>query len=259
MNNEIENWLDKNNRIEWKYNVLTGNVYLSDFADMDVELYEQYKQDTGANIAFEDFTFLVKGCLMFKADKSKCIIDNPFVTMLKTNLPECYRLTITQEHKVFKNFFNGLGIGCNTYDLVKFIEFFSRLYNSAYANCVNQTTDEMYVFVVDAEQKEKFKLLIDTMCVHQLRDFTGSYIECMLPHLGSYVPMNRIIEMTTFLDKNKSINSINYTILTPEEYSNVLKEKMAYPIRIKSSTEKIEELIEGNRGLACQYFWHNIG
>ena len=71
--------------------------------------------------------------------------------------------------------------------------------------------------------------------------------------------MDRIIEMTTFLDKNKSINSINYTILTPEEYSNVLKEKMAYPVRIKSSTEKIEELIEENRGLACQYFWHNIG
>lgn len=259
MNNEIENWLNKNNRVEWKYNVLTGNVYLSDFADMNVELYEQYKQDTGANIAFEDFIFLVKGYLMFKVDKSKCMIDNPFATMLKTNLPECYRLTIVQEHKLFKNFFDNLGIEHNTYDLASFIEFFSKLYNSAYANCVNQTTDKVYAFVVDnAEQKEKFKLLIDTMCLHQLKDFTGGYIECMLPHLCSYVPIDRIIDITTFLDKNKSINSINYTILTPEEYSNILKEKIAYPIRIKSSTEKIEKLIEDNRGLACQYFWHNF-
>lgn len=259
MNNEIEKWLNKNNKVEWKYNVLTGNVYLSDFADMDVEFYEQYKKDTGVNITFEDFVFLVKGCLMFKADKSKCIIDNPFMAMLKVKFPDCYRLTIVQEHKLFMNFFDSLGIEHNTYDLAKSIEFFSKLYTSACANCVNQTTDELYVFVVDdAEQKEKFKLLIDTMCLHQLRDTTGSYIECMLPHLGSYVPMDKIIEITTFLTKYKSINSINYTILTPEEYSNTLKEKMAYPIRIKSSIENIEKLVEDNRGFACQHFWNNI-
>ena len=264
---KIEKLINENELNVWFHNVLKNESYLY-FLD---ELYQQFLQNCNSNLSKEDFSLLLQGYMATTKNTARCILSNPMQELMRIKFPEEYYKKSTDT--MLSEALSALGLDgktANKFSRTALICFFEKVFTAATTKCGDfRTNKAITFFVVDNEDcKKPFKEFLDNLFLEQVLENTGSELDNCKYHWLSYVDNHNLNKVIDHLLIHDYLNSINYTILTKEEFTEYYDEKLGNlefgrpiitRICIDTDVKSLEQLCDTYKSnLNCQIFWRNF-
>lgn len=264
---KIEKLINENELNVWFHNILKNESYLY-FME---ELYQLFLQDNNSNLSREDFSLLVQGYMATSKKTNRCIIANPMQELMRIKFPKEYYKKSTDT--MLSETLSALGLNGETakrFSRSALICFLEKVFSKATTKCGNfQTKKSITFFVVKNEDcKKLFKEFLDNLFLEQVLENTGSELDNCKYHWLSYVDKSNLNKVIDHLLVHDFLNSINYTILTKEEFTDYYDENLGNlefgrpiitRISIDTDVKSLEQLCDTYKSnLNCQIFWRNF-